>query len=83
MSGRSFWTLPARALESEVNITGNGTGAEYLVTPLPAVLWNVENIPNEAGNLRRFPNTVSVPYGFFLMLYMKSERRPIKSKGNS
>lgn len=46
-------------------------------------MWNVENVPNEAGNLKRFPNTVSVPYGFFLMLYMKSERRPIKSKGNN
>lgn len=33
--------------------------------------------------MKRFPNTVSVPYGFFLMLYMKSERRPIKSKGNN
>lgn len=59
---------PGRAGEREGNATGNSSGAEYLATLPPAVMRNVAHVPNEAGDLKRFPNTVSEPYGFFLLL---------------
>lgn len=67
-----------RAWESVGNVTGNSSGAEYLATPPPAVMRNVAQVPNEAGNLKRSPHTVSAPYGFFLLLSGKCERRSIK-----